>query len=225
MKTTNTQTTNKISRRDFLKLAGVTLGASAAACSGLGRLATIQPEVDFVEDHYQGENKINQSILVAYASKVGSTGDVALAIGKTLSLNGAFVDVYPIDQVTNIDNYQAVVVGSAIRTGRWIPSATNFVENHKSYLRQVPTAFFTCCMTLHEETEENRQTALDYMTPVSNIVEPVAIGAFAGKMDYTKLSFLDQTIIKLVGVPEGDFRNWEQIKNWTIDTHPALLKA
>jgi len=168
---------------------------------------------------------MNQNILVTYASKAGSTGDVASAIGKTLSINGTAVDVYPIEQVTNIQNYQAVVVGSAIRTGKWVPSATNFVESHKSYLRQIPTAFFTCCMTLHEETEENRQTALDFMTPVSNIVEPVTIGAFAGKMDYDKISFLDQMIIKIIGVPEGDFRDWEKINNWAIDLHPALLKT
>ncbi len=54
----NAKPTNNMNRRSFLKLAGITVGASAAACCGLGGLATIQPQVDFVEDHYQGESKL-----------------------------------------------------------------------------------------------------------------------------------------------------------------------
>ena len=221
----DTQPTTKMNRRKFLKLTGATLGVSAAACCGLGTLATIQPQVDFVEDHYQGKNEMNQRILVTYASKVGSTGEVAAAIGKTLAANETTVDVYPIDSVPDINAYQAVVIGSAIRRANWLPSATSFVETHHAYLNRIPTAYFTCCMTLHEETAENRRKALGFMDPVREILEPMDIGAFAGKMDYAKLSFLDRTTIKIIGVPEGDFRNWENIQSWANNLRPALLNV
>ena len=204
-----------MNRRKFLKFAGITLGVSVAACGGLGTLATRQPQVDFIENHYQGENKMNQRILVAYASKAGSTGEVAGTIGQALAVDGATVDVYPIEAVPNIQDYQAVIVGSAIRQGRWLPAATHFVETHQPYLSHIPTAYFTCCMTLHEETEQNRRKALGFMDPVRSIVTPIAVGAFAGKMDYSKLSFLDQMMVKAIGVPEGDFRQWGAIRTWT----------
>ncbi len=205
------QTTN---RRRFLKLAGITLGASAAACCGLGALATAGPRVDFVEKPYQGEKAMGKRILVAYASKAGSTGEVARAIGEVLASQGAAVDVYPVEAAVNITDYQAVIVGSAVRQGSWVRAATRFVETNRSHLSQAPTAYFTCCMTLQEDTEEKRREALGYMDPASSLVKPVAVGAFAGKMDFSKLSFLDRSIIKLMGGTEGDYRPWEAIRAW-----------
>ncbi len=203
-----------MNRRRFLKWAGATLGVSAAACLGLGTLATRQPQVNLIEDHYQGKNKMNQRILVAYASKAGSTGEVAETISQALAVNGVTVDVYPIEAVPNIQAYQVVIVGSAIRAGKWLSTATRFVQTHQPYLSHIPTVYFTCCMTLYEETKENRDKALGYMDPVRSIVTPIAVGAFAGKMDYSKLSFFDLTMVKVIGVPEGDFRRWEAIRAW-----------
>ena len=201
-----------MTRRDFLKFAGIAVGLSAAACYGLGAVATIQPKIDLTENHLEG--KKSQRILVTYASKAGSTGEVAQAIGEALAKQGATVDVYPLEAVTRLEGYQAAVVGSAVRQARWVPAATKFVETNRSVLSQMPTAFFTCGMTLYEETEENRRKTLGFMDTVSRLVTPVAVGAFAGKMDYNKLSFFDRTMVKMIGVPEGDFRQWEAIRTW-----------
>jgi len=201
-------------RRKFLKVAGITLGASAAACCGLGALATIQPQVDLIEEHIKGENKMGKHILVAYASKAGSTGEVAKVMGQVLAEQGAVVDVYPVDAVPNVQDYQAVMIGSAVRQGRWLRAATQFVESQQSYLSQVPTVYFTVCMGLSEESEQKRNEALSTMDSVRSIVKPVAAEAFAGKMDYSKLSFFDRTMVKMIGVPEGDFRQWEAIRAW-----------
>ncbi len=201
-------------RRKFLKTAGITLGGLAAACCGLGALATIQPQVDFIESHYQGESKMNQRFLVTYASKAGSTGEVAKAIAQVLAGRGAAVDVTPVEAVSNIQDYQAVIIGSAIRMGSWLRAATRFVETHQPDLSRIPTAYFSCGLGLREENEKNRAEALATMDPVRGMVKPVAMGAFAGKMDYSKLSFLDRMIIKAVGGSEGDFRPWEAIRAW-----------
>jgi menaquinone-dependent protoporphyrinogen oxidase len=222
----NSNPPQKMNRRKFLKLTGATLGVSAVSCCGLGTLATTQPQVNFVEEHIKGENQMNQRILVTYASKAGSTGEVAAAIGKSLATNGTAVDVLPIENVANIHNYQAVVVGSAIRAGKWIASAADFIKTHQSYLSQTPTAYFTCCMTLHEDTEGNQQKALDFMAPACNIVPPVDMAAFAGKMDYSKISFFDRLIItKVFNIPEGDFRNWTAIQAWANKLQPKLIGA
>ncbi len=83
---------------------------------------------------------MNQRILVTYASKAGSTGEVAAAIGQVLAANGATVDVYSIEAVPNIQDYQAIIVGSAIRAGKWLATATRFVETHQPYLSRIPTS-------------------------------------------------------------------------------------
>ncbi len=104
----------RISRRDFLKVAGVTAGASAVACSGLAALGARQPLVTFVEDTL-GERMTADRILVTYASRAGSTGGVAEAIGKALAEGGAQVDVRRMQAVSDLAPYRAVVAGSAIR--------------------------------------------------------------------------------------------------------------
>jgi menaquinone-dependent protoporphyrinogen oxidase len=219
-----TQPNTKMNRRKFLKLAGVTLGVSAVSCCGLGTLATTQPQVNFVKNHIEGDREMNQRILVTYASKAGSTSEVAATIGKTLATNGTAVDVLPLEDVANIQDYQAVVIGSAIRAGKWISSATEFIKTHQSYLSRTPTAYFTCCMTLHEDTEENRRKALDFMAPVCDVVPPVEMAAFAGKMDYSKISFFERLIItKVFSIPEGDFRNWDKIQTWAKKLQPVLV--
>jgi menaquinone-dependent protoporphyrinogen oxidase len=162
-------------------------------------------------------------ILVAYASKADSTSEVAEAIGKELGSAGDQVDIHPISEVKNIESYQAVVVGGAIRAGFWLGEAKNFVKRNNAFLSKVPVAYFLVCMTLSKDTPENRATVAKYLEPIRKIVPPVDEGNFAGKMDYSKLGFFARFIAKsVVKVPEGDFRNWELIRQWAKDTYPKI---
>jgi menaquinone-dependent protoporphyrinogen oxidase len=171
-----------------------------------------------------GEKTKMDKILVTYASRCGSTGEVAEAIGQTLCGNGAAVEVRPLKDVTDLSAYRAVVVGSAIRMGGWLSEATNFVKKNREVLSGLPVAYFSVGMVLQEDTPEKRREAEDYLAPVRQILEPKSLGLFAGKMDYSKLSWLDRFIItKMAKTPEGDFRNWEAIRAWAAEIRPALI--
>jgi menaquinone-dependent protoporphyrinogen oxidase len=210
-----------LSRRDFLKVTGITLGASAAACSGLAVLATHRPTITLTESTY-GEQNMSKKILITYASKCGSTGEVAEAIGKTLVQNGAQVDVYPLKKVTRLSDYQGFFVGSAIRVAKWLPEATDFVSENRAILQSVPTAYFTVCMTLAEDTPANRVKAAGFLAPVRTVLAPAAEGYFAGKVDPHRLSFLENIMLKAKDVPRGDFRAWDRITSWAQDTYTQL---
>jgi len=220
---------NKINRKRFLALTGGAVGATALACCGLTTLGTRQPAVEFNESNCGGENEMSDQakVLVTYASKCGSTGEIAEAIAQTLCKAGAAVDVRLAKDVTDVSPYRAVIVGSAIRMGRWLPEAIKFVETHQEPLSRVPVAYFLACMTLAEEgeMEENRRTVAAYLDPVHEMVQPVDVGLFAGTMDYGKLPFVFRLIMKAMGTPEGDFRDWEGIRAWADGLHPSLLGA
>ncbi len=91
---------------------------------------------------------MNDRILVTYASRTGSTAGVASAIGKTLSENGLQVDVLLVSDVKDLSSYRAVVAGSAIQAGAWLPEAMQFVHAHRAELANKPFAAFLVWMTL-----------------------------------------------------------------------------
>lgn len=214
---------SKISRRNFIKIAGGSIGATVLACSGLTFFTTRRPVVEFSETSCVNQTEKGDEVLIVYASKCGSTGEVAEFIGKELCDSGIMVDVRLINDTIDPSQYQAVIIGSAIRMGKWLPDASKFIETHQETLSHVPTAYFTVCMTLIEDTIENRNAVADYMKPVNQVLEPIDTGLLAGKMDYDKLSCLERTIIKAIGTPEGDYRNWETIHTWTNDLRRKLL--
>ena len=172
---------------------------------------------------------MSQKILVTYASRAGSTAGVAEAIGKTLRENGAQVDVIPMQEVTNMASYQAVVAGSAIQNRQWLPEAVQFVQAHQSILNQKPFAMFAVCMTLAMKNGESyRPQIAEWLAPVRRLVDPVSEGIFAGALDIGKIpSFGDRLKFRLsvlFGVwSEGDHRDWDAIRDWADSLSTKLF--
>lgn len=164
---------------------------------------------------------MNQIILVCYASVSGSTGEVAEAIGDVLRQEDTAVTVLPVEEVTDVRAYSAVVVGSSIRVGRWLPQAIRFLETEQTLLANVPVAYFTTCLTMINDTAESRRIVLGYMEPLLHLapqIEPVGIGLFSGSLDPERR----QVIPGDIG-PQGDYRDWDAIRAWAAEIRPALL--
>jgi menaquinone-dependent protoporphyrinogen oxidase len=167
------------------------------------------------EASYPGSGDSNgRGVLVAYASKAGSTAEVAAFVARRLADAGLAVDLRRIRNVRSVEGYRVVVVGSAIRAGHWLGDASEFVKTHRKALSGRKTAFFTLCMTLHEDTPGNREKVAGYLKPVREALEPDWIEFFAGTMEYRRLAFGPRLIVKAMKVPEGDFRDWNAIGSW-----------
>jgi len=204
----------RMERRSFLTLsAGLIAAIAFGSIPDLGRAG----ETQFPEGRCGGDKNMGKRVLITYASKYGSTGGVADAIGKELCGKGLAADVALIGNAGDLGLYQGVVVGSAIYMGKWMPEATDFVKKNRDILRRMPVAYFLVCITLSQPTEKNRAEALSYMEPIMRAVpeiRPLGIGTFAGALDYNKLSWLNKRILKAKGAPEGDFRDWNSIRTW-----------
>lgn len=163
---------------------------------------------------------MTNKILVTYASPAGSTAGVAEAIGKTLSENGAQVDVLSMKDVKDISQYRAVVAGSAIRGAKWLPEAMQFIQTHQDALSRKPFAAFMVCITLSMPNgEKYREGLADWLKPVRELVRPVSEGYFAGALDFSKLPITPNILLMRVAValgvfPLGDHRNWNAIRAW-----------
>lgn len=171
---------------------------------------------------------MKQKILVTYASRSGSTAEIAEAIGKTLARDGLQVDVVPMRAVTDLSAYSAVIAGSAIRGSKWLPEAMDFIRTQRAELLTKSVATFTVCITLAmSNSDPYRRAVAAWIEPVRAQVRPVSEGLFAGRLDFTKLPVtLDTLKLRLVvalGIfPKEDRRDWNAIRDWAEGIVPLL---
>ena len=174
---------------------------------------------------------MKEKILVTYASRTGSTAGVAEEVSKVLAKNGAQLELLPMQDVSDISPFWAVVVGSAIQNRQWLPEAVDFIQTNQSALRQKPTAIFTLCMTLAMPNGERyRPQVSEWITPVRILINPMSEAIFAGVLDIGKIpSFSDRLKFRISVMfrvwSEGDHRDWSEINPWATELLPILESA
>ena len=163
-------------------------------------------------------------ILIAYASRAGSTAYASDIMGKAISKEGCIAEIRKIKNVSNISGYDGFILGTAIRACKLMPEYRKFISRNSKTLNEKPTAFFFLCMYFTKNApkffrqEAFRQAVAGYLDPVNKFVKPSVEGQFAGKMNYSKLNSLTRIVIeKMVKIPEGDFMKIDEMKKWAID--------
>jgi menaquinone-dependent protoporphyrinogen oxidase len=152
------------------------------------------------------------TVLVAYASKHGSTEGIAKAISDRLRERGLTTDVQPVGEVEAVGDVQAVVLGSAVYAGSWMKEAVEFAHAHAERLAALPVWLFTSGplgADVEDEEEQPRQLA-----ELRGLIAPVGHRVFFGALDRSTLGFGERMIVKAVKAPEGDFRDWDAIEGW-----------
>jgi menaquinone-dependent protoporphyrinogen oxidase len=164
------------------------------------------------------ESLMTHKILIAYASKSGTTEEVAREIGKVFAEREREVEVVPARNVNDISPYDGIILGTAVRIGQPLNDAVGFVKKFRETLGEKKVALFSVGIQMREDTPENRETAKGFLAPIIRIIgEPVGLGLFAGRMDRNRLGFFLRLFAKIekTGVfNEGDWRNWEEIRRW-----------
>ena len=158
-------------------------------------------------------------ILVAYASKYGSTQEVAEAIAETLRESGFEVDLQPMRKVRTLEGYATVVLGAPLYFGLWHKDALNLLSRNEDALAQRPVAIFALGPNSNDEKEmQGSRAQLDKELAKFPWLTPVVIEVFGGKYP-AKLRFPESLIASLPasplhGMPASDVRDWTAIRAW-----------
>lgn len=158
------------------------------------------------------------SVLVAYATRYGSTQEVAEAVAATLHERGLAVDIQPMRSVQTLDQYRAIVLGAPLYMFHWHKDALHFLARHKAALTQRPVAIFALG-PFHAEEKEFQGAGEQLEKELAKFpwLTPQAITIFGGKFDPQKLTFPHNLIPALKNMPASDVRDWTAIRAWAND--------
>jgi menaquinone-dependent protoporphyrinogen oxidase len=156
-------------------------------------------------------------VLIAYATKHGSTHEVAETVAAHLAQAGVEAHTVPADRVRSLDEFEAVVLGAPIYLGRWHHDARAFLRRFRSELATRPLAVFALgpISDSSEQWDGARQQLYRALAHAPG-VEPVTVGLFGGAIVPETLHF------PFSHVPAGDLRDWDSIRAWTERLPDAL---
>ncbi|MBN1629121.1 MAG: flavodoxin domain-containing protein [Thermoleophilia bacterium] len=160
------------------------------------------------------------TVLVAYATKYGSTREVAERVAERLRRKDLEVEVRSGRGVTSVDPYDAVVFGGALYMFRLTREGRRFLRRHRGRLAAMPVAVFA--MGPIEDTPEQFEGARGHLDKTLRKlpgVTPRTVVIFGGAVQPEKLKF-PHTGMK--GMPPTDIRDWEAIEAWA-DSLPEML--
>lgn len=158
-------------------------------------------------------------ILITYASKYGSTKEVAEYIADQLRKRFVQVEIKEIKSVKNLNGYSGVILGTSVMMAKPLPASVKFVRKFRSILKNIPVAVFALSVTVKNYNVAEKETLKRFLLPVLiDLAEPVNLGLFGGKVDYKKLSWFWRLLARKdeTGLmDEGDWRDWVEIRRWT----------
>jgi menaquinone-dependent protoporphyrinogen oxidase len=150
-------------------------------------------------------------VLISAGSKHGATEEIAAQIRDALRERGIDGELVSPDAVMDVGGYDAVILGSAIYAGRWRPEMKSLVERLEEQLRELPVWVFSSGPLGDPPTSAQDPVDAKLMTDRTGAREHML---FAGKLDRTKLNFVERSMVKAVKAPYGDYRDWDEIREW-----------
>jgi menaquinone-dependent protoporphyrinogen oxidase len=163
--------------------------------------------------------------LITYSTVDGQTKIISEKIAAFASHSK--VDVLPISDQINLDNYKTIIIGASIRYGKYRKEVYSFVEDNIQILNMRENAFFSVNVVARKPEKSTPNTNPYLKKFLSNIKwEPKNLGVFAGKIEYPKYKFIDKYAIKFImWITKGptdtsktyEFTNWKAVEDFARD--------
>lgn len=170
------------------------------------------------------------NLLVAYSSAHGSTAEIAAFVGARLRERHFEVTVARVEDVQTLAGCDAVVLGSAVHGGRWLPAMGRFLNRFRADFAQRPVyLFLTCIRVLEPDGPEHVvKNYVDYDQLAALNLR--AVQPFAGRLEMGSIDWNERWTLAARydgrAAPDSfnrDFRDWDAIRAWADQVADALL--
>ncbi len=172
-------------------------------------------------------------VLVAYATRHGATAGIASRIAEKLTASGHRATAVPVEDVTTIDDYQAVVLGAAAYMFHWLAPAVRFARHHRPELASRAVWLFSSGPLGTDQVDAQgkdvrlsaRPKEWDELVP---LIRPRGEAVFFGAFDLTAPPIgLGERLVRHMPaatktLPAGDFRDWKAIESWAAEIAASL---
>ena len=145
-------------------------------------------------------------VLVAYATKLGSTGEIAQAIAQVLRDGGHRALALPTRDVASLDDWDAVILGSAVYAAHWQRDARRFTERFGEDLKARPLCLFSGG-PLDRRLAKADQPITPYAAEITAGLGARAHRTFGGRL--APDAAVDPQVLQTHRL--GDFRDWQAI--------------
>ncbi|PFG40753.1 menaquinone-dependent protoporphyrinogen oxidase [Georgenia soli] len=157
-------------------------------------------------------------ILVTAASRHGATAGIAAALGDRLASLGHDVDLRPPEEVVDVGEAEAVVLGSAVYAGLWLKAAREAVDRLAPQLRLRPTWLFSSGPLGDPPVTGQEPDVAGYVEATGALEHRT----FPGALDLCRLMYSERLMVRALHAPVGDFRDLRAVEAWADHIHAQL---
>jgi menaquinone-dependent protoporphyrinogen oxidase len=160
-------------------------------------------------------------VLIAVASRHGSTAMLADCIREELEGFGHTAHVLAAELVEDVSGYDAVVLGSAVYAGRWLGDAKKLAARFEAELRKRPVWLFSSGPV--GNPAKPAQPPADALE-LTRRLQAEDHQVFEGRIDRTQLGLGERLMVRAVHAPSGDFRQWPAVAAWARVIGDSLIE-
>ncbi|HXV64110.1 MAG TPA: flavodoxin domain-containing protein [Vicinamibacteria bacterium] len=160
-------------------------------------------------------------VLVTWGSKHGGTEGIGRILGEALERRGYDVVAVPVNEVRELEKFDAAIVGGALYANRWAGNARRFVRRNVERLRSIPVWFFSSG-PLDDSADREDIPATRQVAALADRVGAKGHITFGGRLEPDVKGFPASAMAKTMS---GDWRNADRINAWAADLARQLPDA
>ncbi|KQU47137.1 hypothetical protein ASG84_08425 [Rhodococcus sp. Leaf278] len=157
-------------------------------------------------------------VLICTAGRHGATDTLGQEMARVFEHDGVDVDIRVPESVIRVDGYDALIIGSAVYSDRWLPAAKALVDRVSRSPH--PPVWLFSCGPLHSSDRPVNVTS--DAAHAAEQLHCVAHRTFPGKLDPEGLSAGERQIFDNSGAVAGDFRDWVGVCDWAREILACL---